>query len=121
MARRMSESSFADLARTTMRARDASLRVFPIETSSRSKVPPVMRMVSNTFAKMSESMMCPLSTTVSWAAIGTLLCLNVITQTKIAAGSLGFGGVALSARLRGFHQLAQDARGIGARRKAKGQ
>src|SRR6476659_3911643 len=109
MARRMSESSFVESARTRMRAREGSLRVFPIVTSWRSNVPPIMRIVSNTFARISESMMCPVSTTVSWAAaIRRPPYLDFITRRT----SPGLGR---------FHQLTQHARRIGARLEAEGQ
>src|SRR5690348_12457839 len=113
MARRISARRVVEEARTTMRAREGSLRVFPIETSSRSNVPPIIRIVSNTLARISESMMCPLRTTVSWAAaIGEApLSYNFITRTDVP----------VSAQFGYFHHLSQDARGVSAGRKRKRQ
>src|SRR5687768_1440274 len=112
----MPESSFADPARMIMRAREDSLRVFPIETSSRSNVPPSMRIVSKTLARISESMMCPLRTTVACVALMAGSCHDSTTRVSVPWPNGGelteFGG---------FHHLPKHAGGIGPWRERKRQ
>src|SRR5438309_5065131 len=74
MAWRISLSNFADEARTMILAREGSSRVLPICTSWRSNVPPIIRIVSRTFARINESMICPWSRTVSWSCIISQTC-----------------------------------------------
>src|SRR5207344_2904880 len=69
MAWRISLSRFADEARTMILARDGSSRVLPICMSWRSNVPPIIRIVSSTFARINESMIWPWSKTVSLSCV----------------------------------------------------